>query len=69
MSAGKAVVARAKEGFFSRETAIIIIVCVETTTGRCFPSQTANYVESVARFRHHHELCNGVVNFENISVW
>ena len=44
---------------------------METTTDRWFPSQTgqlSSYVASVAMSRHHHELCDGVVNFENISV-
>ena len=44
---------------------------METTIDRWFPSQTgqlSSYVASVAMSRHHHELCNGVVNFENISV-
>ena len=44
---------------------------METTTDRWFPSQTgqlSSYGASVAMSRHHHELCNGVVNFENISV-
>ena len=44
---------------------------METTTDRWFPSQTgqlSSYYASVAMSRHHHELCNGVVNFENISV-
>ena len=30
--------------------------------------QLSSYVASEAMSRHHHELCNGVVNFENISV-